>query len=75
MPSYEYRCKECGYCFELFQSIKSGSKRKCPSCKKLKLQRLIGGGSGILFRGDGFYETDYRSEQYKEAKNAEGKLE
>lgn len=75
MPTYEYKCSECGYCFEVFQSMKSGLKRKCPSCKKLKLQRLIGSGSGILFRGDGFYETDYRSEQYKNAKSAERNLE
>ncbi len=67
MPTYDYRCEACGHEFEEFQSITAGALRKCPDCKKLKLKRLIGGGAGILFKGSGFYETDYRSESYKKA--------
>ena len=65
MPTYEYKCENCGYVFEKFQSITKGSIRKCPKCGKLKLKRLIGPGSGIIFRGSGFYQTDYRSKEYK----------
>jgi len=67
MPTYDYKCKNCGHTFELFQSITENSKRKCPKCTKLRLQRLIGAGGGILFKGSGFYETDYRSNEYKQA--------
>ncbi len=67
MPTYDYRCEACGHEFEEFQSITAGALRKCPDCKKLKLKRLIGGGAAILFKGSGFYETDYRSESYKKA--------
>ncbi|HYF15297.1 MAG TPA: zinc ribbon domain-containing protein [Phycisphaerales bacterium] len=67
MPTYEYRCKSCGHEFEQFQSMKDAALRKCPSCKKLALERLIGAGAAILFRGSGFYQTDYRSESYKQA--------
>ena len=71
MPTYEYRCGACGHEFELFQSIRENHKRKCPECGKLKLQRLIGTGAAILFKGSGFYETDYRSKEYKEKAKAE----
>ena len=71
MPTYEYRCAACGHAFELFQSITDGTKRKCPKCKKPKLERLIGAGAGIIFRGAGFYQTDYRSESYKQAAKAD----
>jgi putative FmdB family regulatory protein len=58
---------------EVFQSIKEKPLRKCPECKKLKLRRLIGAGAAIIFKGSGFYETDYRSEEYKSrAKKEEG---
>jgi len=57
----------------LFQSITAGPTRKCPECGKLKLQRLIGAGAGIIFKGSGFYQTDYRSDSYKEAKKNETK--
>ena len=67
MPTYDYRCRACGHEFELFQSMSEGVKRKCPECERLQLERLIGSGAGILFRGSGFYETDYRSKSYKEA--------
>jgi putative FmdB family regulatory protein len=60
MPTYDYECRACGHTFEHFQSMTSGVKRKCPQCGKLKLQRLIGAGAGIIFKGSGFYETDYK---------------
>lgn len=67
MPTYDYICEDCGYEFEQFQSIKSKPLHKCPRCKKAGLKRLIGAGSGVIFKGSGFYETDYRSESYKNA--------
>ena len=67
MPTYDYRCNACGHQFELFQGITENKKRTCPECGKLKLERLFGTGAGILFKGSGFYETDYRSSSYKEA--------
>ncbi len=71
MPTYEYRCKACGHEFEEFQSITAPVLKKCPSCAKAKLERLIGTGSAVMFKGGGFYETDYRSESYKKAAKAE----
>lgn len=71
MPTYEYICENCGYEFEQFQSMKAKSLRKCPKCSKNKLKRLIGAGAGVIFKGSGFYETDYRSEGYKKAKESE----
>ena len=71
MPTYEYLCDACGHEFEEFQSITAKALRKCPECKKLKLKRLIGTGAGIIFKGNGFYETDYRSESYKKGKDKE----
>ena len=71
MPTYDYECDACGHEFELFQSISEPLKRKCPECKKLKLRRLFGIGAAVVFKGSGFYETDYRSESYKQgAKDA-----
>ena len=67
MPTYDYRCHECGYEFEKFQSIKAPSIRKCPECGKLKVKRLLGAGAGIIFKGNGFYQTDYRSDSYRKA--------
>jgi putative FmdB family regulatory protein len=61
MPTYDYECKNCGHRFEVFQGITDKLLRKCPACGKMKLARLIGGGAGIIFRGSGFYATDYRS--------------
>jgi len=60
MPTYEYQCDECGHKFEMFQNFSDIVKRKCPSCGKMRLKRLIGAGSGIIFKGSGFYETDYK---------------
>ena len=67
MPTYEYACEKCGHQFDEFQSITAKPLRKCPECGKLALRRLIGTGAGIIFKGTGFYETDYRSESYKKA--------
>ena len=71
MPTYDYVCQACKHEFEEFQSITAKSLRKCPACGKLKLKRLIGIGAGIIFKGSGFYETDYRSDSYKKAAKAE----
>ena len=71
MPTYDYLCENCGHKFEHFQSITASSLRKCPECKKNKLRRLIGAGSGVIFKGSGFYQTDYRSEGYKKAQKSE----
>jgi putative FmdB family regulatory protein len=71
MPTYDYRCAACGHELEVFQSITESPKRKCPACKKRKLERRIGGGAAFLFKGSGFYVTDYRSDSYKKAADAE----
>lgn len=71
MPTYDYECDACGHKFELFQSIKDDPERKCPDCGKLKLRRLFGTGAAVVFKGSGFYQTDYRSESYKKAASAE----
>ncbi len=65
MPTYEYRCDACSHQFEEFQSIKAAPLLKCPECGKNKLVRLISGGAAIVFKGSGFYQTDYRSDSYK----------
>lgn len=67
MPTYEYKCESCGYEFERFQSITAKPIRKCPQCGKASVKRLIGVGAGVIFKGSGFYQTDYRSESYKKA--------
>jgi len=71
MPTYEYRCEKCGHLFEKLQSITAKTIRKCPKCGKPALKRLIGTGAGIIFKGSGFYATDYRSESYKKAAKSE----
>ena len=73
MPTYEYRCDACSHEFELFQQITAPVKRKCPECGKARLVRLIGTGAGVIFKGSGFYETDYRSDSYKKAAEADKK--
>lgn len=73
MPTYEYRCEACGHELELFQNISEAPKKRCPECKKQKLKRKIGGGAGFLFKGSGFYLTDYRSDSYKKAADADTK--
>jgi len=71
MPTYQYKCDACGEEFEKFQSITAAPIRKCPGCGKNSARRLIGPGAGLIFRGSGFYITDYRSESYKSAAKAE----
>ena len=70
MPTYDYECNACDHQFELFQGINDPIKRKCPECGRLKLQRLFGTGAAVVFKGSGFYETDYRSDGYKQAAKA-----
>lgn len=67
MPTYDYECNACGHTFELFQSISEPVKKSCPECGKPKLRRLFGTGAAVVFKGSGFYQTDYRSESYKKA--------
>ena len=71
MPTYDYECDACGHTFEVFQGINEPVKEKCPDCKKKKLRRLFGTGAAIVFKGSGFYQTDYRSESYKKAASAD----
>ena len=71
MPTYEYQCDGCGHTFEKFQSMSAPVLRKCPNCGQMQLKRLIGAGSAVIFKGSGFYETDYRSDNYKKAQTKE----
>lgn len=71
MPTYDYTCDACEHVWEEFQSIKAEATKKCPQCKKSKARRLISPGAGILFKGSGFYITDYRSDSYKKSADAE----
>jgi putative FmdB family regulatory protein len=61
MPTYQYECEACGHLFEALQSMTDKKLKKCPKCAKMTLVRHIGGGSGIIFKGTGFYETDYKT--------------
>jgi putative FmdB family regulatory protein len=71
MPTYEYKCEACGHAFEQFQSITAAAIKKCPACGRMQVKRLISAGGGLIFKGSGFYTTDYRSESYKKAAQAE----
>jgi putative FmdB family regulatory protein len=71
MPTYDYVCDACGHEFEAFESIKADPQTDCPECRGRKLRRKIGAGAAILFKGSGFYQTDYRSDSYKKAAKAE----
>jgi putative FmdB family regulatory protein len=71
MPTYEYHCDACEHNFDEFQSMSDAPLKKCPKCKKSKLRRVFGIGAAILFKGSGFYETDYRSDSYKQAAKAD----
>jgi putative FmdB family regulatory protein len=71
MPTYDYVCDGCGHAFELFQSMTDAVKKTCPKCGKKKLRRLIGAGGAIVFKGSGFYKTDYRSDSYKKGAEAD----
>jgi len=72
MPTYEYECEKCGHKFEYFQSMSSERLKVCPECKG-KVRRLIGTGAGIIFKGSGFYETDYRSKSYQDGASKDSK--
>ncbi|HTQ37955.1 MAG TPA: zinc ribbon domain-containing protein [Pirellulales bacterium] len=71
MPTYDYVCDACDHEFEQFQSITADPLKKCPKCGKRKLRRLIGTGAAIMFKGSGFYQTDYRSDSYKKHAEAD----
>ena len=73
MPTYDYECDACEHKFEHFQGINDPLLKKCPECGKNKLRRLIGAGGAVVFKGSGFYQTDYRSDSYKKKAAAEGK--
>lgn len=70
MPTYEYECNRCGHRFEVFQSMSDPPRKRCPRCRGA-VRRLLGTGAGIVFKGSGFYATDYRSESYKHHKKKE----
>ncbi len=70
MPTYDYECQSCGHRFEKFQSMTARVMRKCPECAERSLQRLIGPGGGFIFKGGGFYTTDYRSQSYRDGEKA-----
>lgn len=71
MPTYDYECDACGHKTEVFQAISAEPLKKCPECKKPKFRRLFGAGAALVFKGSGFYQTDYRSEGYKKAAAAD----
>jgi putative FmdB family regulatory protein len=71
MPTYEYHCDACEHNFDEFQSMSDEPLKKCPQCGKRKLRRVFGAGAAVIFKGSGFYQTDYRSESYKSAAKAE----
>ena len=70
MPTYEYVCEACGHEFEEFQMMSAKPLTDCPECGKAALKRLIGTGAGVIFKGSGFYETDYRSDSYNKGRSA-----
>lgn len=70
MPTYEYECHKCGHIFEVFQKMSDPPRRRCPQCNG-KVERRLGTGAGVIFKGSGFYATDYRSSEYHKAKKAE----
>ncbi len=70
MPTYEYECTKCGHVFERFQSMTDEPVKRCEKCR-CKVRRVFGAGAGIIFKGSGFYETDYRSKSYRDAESRE----
>ena len=73
MPTYDYKCEACEHQWEEFHSMTAKPIRKCPGCGKLKAKRMISAGAGVIFKGDGFYQTDYRSDSYKKGAEADKK--
>ena len=73
MPTYEYKCTICNYHFEAFQSIKDSPLGQCPDCKRDSLKRIISGGAGLIFRGEGFYITDYKKNNNKKLESKKEK--
>ena len=73
MPTYDYECDACGHAWELFQKISDDPVKTCPECDKKQARRLFGTGAAIVFKGSGFYQTDYRSDSYKKSAKAEKK--
>ncbi|MGC8977421.1 MAG: FmdB family zinc ribbon protein [Candidatus Ratteibacteria bacterium] len=71
MPTYEYECQKCGYKFEKFQKMTDTPLSECPNCKENSLKRLIGIGGGVIYKGPGFYTTEYRSQEYKRKEREE----
>src|SRR4030095_12342967 len=71
MPTYDYSCDACDHSFEVFEGITAEPQTRCPKDKKKKLRVLFGAGAGVVFKGSGFYQTDYRSESYKKAASAD----
>jgi len=71
MPTYDYVCTSCGHEYELFQKMTEEPKKRCPKCRS-KVERKIGSGAGLIFKGSGFYITDYRSEDYKKKAKSDG---
>ena len=71
MPTYEYKCSACGNAFERFQTMSAAPVKKCPECGRSKVKRLLGTGAGVIFKGSGFYITDYRDASYKESAKAD----
>jgi putative FmdB family regulatory protein len=74
-PTYDYECSSCGHTFEEFQSMTEKRLTKCPKCKKLSLHRLLGTGSGIIFKGSGFYQTDYKDKTSSSKSSASKKAD
>jgi len=70
MPTYEYKCNNCGYTFDILQSIKAEPLKTCSKCGKETLQKLISGGTGLIFKGSGFYLTDYKNKQTKPSESS-----
>ncbi|HKX45948.1 MAG TPA: zinc ribbon domain-containing protein [Planctomycetota bacterium] len=75
MPTYDYACGACGATHEIFQSMSERPKKKCPACGASKLERRIGAGAGVIFKGSGFYATDYRSASYSAGAKSEKSAE
>lgn len=69
MPTYDYQCEACNHEWELFQSMNDSPVKRCPKCKKQKAKRLLGLGAGLIFKGTGFYETDYKKKSGGEPKD------